>query len=29
MNTGNEIQIILKDINAMYDTLRDEEESKK
>ena len=29
MNTGNEIQIILRDINAMYDTLRDEEESKK
>ena len=29
MNTGSEIQIILKDINAMYDTLKDQEESKK
>jgi len=28
MNTGSEIQIILKDINAMYDTLKDQEESK-
>ena len=28
MNTGSEIQIILKDINSMYDALKDEQESK-